>query len=294
LATATVVQPFTDVTAGKLGTLGAASMKIGGLLAYENRLYVSGFLYYDAAKTQVVSHLVSNVDFTATRDVKGPYQVGTVPAGFISGYFGVIPAAWQEALGGPVLNGNCCLPIIRRTSYGPAAFSLDPSQLGRTNPLPATPLVYYPIEHHTLGDWDTASEIFNGATEIRSVVFPDGTRSVLFFGRRGLGPFCYGIGGASGGDCHDPSDPYKGTHGYPYNYSVWAYDANDLAAVKRGEKQPWDVKPYDVWSLTLPFADPRVHIQGATYDPRGNRLFIAQSFGDGDLPLIHVFAIGEL
>jgi hypothetical protein len=291
LATATMLQPFTDVTEGKLGTLGAASMKIGGLLAYENRLYASGFLFYDAAKTQVVSHVVSGLDFSATRDVNGPYQVGTVPSGFVSGYFGSIPSAWQEALGGPVLNGNCCLPIVTRTSYGPAVFSIDPAQLGRANPLPATPLVYYPAAHHTLGDWDVGSTLFNGATEIRGVVFPDGTRSVLFFGRQGLGPFCYGVGGESGGDCHDPSDQYKGTHAFPYSYYVWAYDANDLSAVKRGERRPWDVKPYEVWALTLPFADARAHIQGATYDPVRNRLYVSQAFGEGDFPVIHVFSI---
>ena len=42
LATATLLQPFADVTEGKLGKLGAAEMKIGGLLPYDGKLYASG------------------------------------------------------------------------------------------------------------------------------------------------------------------------------------------------------------------------------------------------------------
>ena len=75
------------------------------------------------------------------------------------------------------------------------------------------------------------------------------------------------------------------------SYYVWAYDANDLAAVKRGEKRPWDVKPYLAWSLSLPFADARAYILGAAYDPVRNRIFLTQAFGDGDRPLVHVYAV---
>ena len=121
------------------------------------------------------------------------------------------------------------------------------------------------------------------------VVFPDGTRSVLFFGRHGLGPFCYG----TGEKCHDPYDGSQGTHGYPYAYRVWAYDAVDLAAAKNGEKQPWDIKPYAVWNLDLPFASGSGHLNGAAYDPVTGQIFVSQAFGDGTKPLIHVFTVGS-
>jgi Bacterial Ig domain len=297
LATAPVLQPFAEITEGKLYTDinpgDPNAKKIGGILPYQGRLYVTGFAYYDGNDTQVKSHFVTGMDFSVQGDVDGPYQVGTmtVGAGFVSGYLGRVPANWQDAFGGPVVTGNCCLPIISRTSYGPALFTIDPTQLGLVDPLPATPLVYYPIEHHTLGDWDQQSTVFNGATEIKGVVFPEATRTVLFFGRQGLGPFCYGIGGEIGGDCYDPADPYKGDHAYPYVYYVWAYDANDLAAVKRGEKQPWEIAPYAYWPLPLPFTDIRTHIEGAGYDPATNRIFVSQSFGDGDQPVIHVFSV---
>ena len=213
--------------------------------------------------------------------------MGALGAGVVSGYFGLVPAAWQAVLGGPVLNGNCCLGVISRTSYGPAVSTIDPTTIGVSTPASSTPLVYYPSVYPALAPWNGTNPYFNGTTEVRGIVFPEGTRSVLFFGRHGLGPFCYG----TGDDCNDPVDGAKGTHGYPYAYYVWAYDAADLAAVKNGQKQPWDVKPYAVWQLNLPFAVENAHLGGATYDPATGRIFVSQAFGDGTKPLIHVFTI---
>ncbi len=107
------------------------------------------------------------------------------------------------------------------------------------------------------------------------------------FGRQGIGPFCYGTGAA----CHDPADNSQGTHGYPYVYFVWAYDAADFAAVRAGTKQAWEVVPYAIWTLPLPFGNPNAHLNGAAYDPVTGRIFVSQGFGDGAKPLIHVFAV---
>ena len=73
---------------------------------------------------------------------------------------------------------------------------------------------------------------------------------------------------------------------------MWAYDANDLAAAKAGQKAPWDVKPYATWPLVLPFSEEgHAVLNGAAYDPETGRLFLSQGFGDGELPVIHVFTI---
>jgi hypothetical protein len=87
------------------------------------------------------------------------------------------------------------------------------------------------------------------------MVFPSGSRSLLYFGTQGIGKFCYGEGtsdpslnGKPTPDgtiwCYDPDNSSKGTHAYPYVPEVWAYDARDLLAVRRGLKKPWQVKPY--------------------------------------------------
>jgi hypothetical protein len=308
LATAMVLQPFADATEGQLGLVGPNNVKIGGLLHFHGQLYMTAYVYYDASASQTLSHFVANPNLGVHGDLKGPVKVGTIGAGFVSGYFGLVPEPWIAALGGPVLNGNCCLGIISRTSYGPALFTLDPSAIGNKEPVPATPLLYYPSKHPLLepgatGDgWSNTSTLFNGSTTVTGVVFPENTRSVLFFGRHGA-TFCYGPGTsdtklagtpAEGGVdryCYDPTESSKGTHGFPYAYYVWAYDANDLAAVKAKKKDPWSVRPYATWGFELPYSDQSGRIMGATYDAKNSRIFVSQAFGDGEMPVIHALKL---
>ena len=238
----------------------------------------------------------------------GPAQVGTLGAGFVSGYMTLIPPEWQSAFGGPALTGNCCLSVISRTSYGPAAFVFDPAAVGDSVPVPDSPLVYYPSSHPTLGTWGDSWDpswgiVWDGSTMIRGIIFPDDSRSVLFFGTQGVGGFCYGEGtsdpslaGKPTPDgtiwCYDPGNPYKGTHGYPYTAMVWAYDAKELLAVKQGEKQPWEVTPYATWPLTLPFGS--ATIGGAAYDAATGTIYVSQQFGNGSEPVIHAFTVENL
>ncbi len=301
---ATVLKGFSDVLEGrqtvwKVGdppTQGQAlqgvqtAAKIGGLLAYQGKLVASIFLYYDGNGTGHISHYVSGRDLDAVGDLQGPY-VTNWGAGMTGGYMARVPKALQAELGGPVVTGQCCLPIIGRTSCGPALFAIDPAQFGRVNPLPVAPLVYYPLDH-PLGPFDRASTLFNVTMQVGGVVIPEGSRSVLFFGRLGLGPYCYG----EASDCGDVAETSKGPHMAPYACYVWAYDVSDLSAVRRGEKNGWDIKPYAVWPLLLPFASANAKIKGATYDAATGRIFLSTSQnwtpqGDSDRPLIHVFKV---
>jgi hypothetical protein len=293
-------QPFVDATAGKIDGTGGTGNKIGGQLVYRGRLYGSVYVYYDAAGEQVVSHWARSGTSLTRGSVKGLYRVGSVGAGFVSGFMAEVPRAWRRLLAGPVLTGNCCIPIISRTSFGPAAFAFDPARPGA-----AKPLLYYPQKHPTIGAWEgswnpSKGVFFGGGTTIRGVVFPRGSRSVLFFGTQGVGTFCYGEGtdqrGLEGSPtpdgstwCYDPDGSSKGTHAYPYLAQVWAYDARDLRAVRKGRKRPWQVKPYATWTLRLPFGSGQ--IGGATYDPKGGRIFVSQQYGDDTQPLIHVFKV---
>jgi hypothetical protein len=255
--TAAVLQDCTDVTEGRLGLVDDGSVKLGGTLVYQDRLIVSAYGYYDADANQVVSHFASGLNLALAGDISGPHQVGGW-AGIVSGYMALIPAEWQVELGGPALTGNCCLAIISRTSFGPAVSVFDPAQVGLQDPLPAEALLYYPQEH-PLAPWDATDPYFNGSTQIVGIAFPPGSRSLLFFGRHGVGPFCYG----TGSECHDPVDDSKGTHAYPYVHQAWAYDALDLLAVRNGALEPWEVLPYAIWQLDEMDASGGATIAGA-------------------------------
>ncbi len=298
-------QPFADATSGKIDATGGVNNKVGGQLVYGGRLYGSVYVYYDAAGSQIVSHWTRRSTSLTGTKANGLYRVGRLGAGLVSGFMAEVPPQWRRLLGGPALTGNCCIPIISRTSFGPAAFAFDPARLGVARPVPDTPLVYYPQEHPTLGAWDATwnpakGVFFGGGTTIRGLVFPRGTRSVLFFGTQGTGTFCYGEGtdrqslaGTPTPDgttwCYDPDDSSKGTHAYPYVPEVWAYDAAELLAVRRGRKRPWQAKPYATWELKLPFGSGR--IGGAAYDPIGRLIYVSQQYGNGTEPVIHVFKV---
>lgn len=287
LPTATMLQKFTEASEGKMFKVdNDDAIKVGGLMAFDGQLYGTAYSWYDADGSQTLSHFVRPLDLSRRGEVRGIYQVGTQGAGHVAGPMAPVPEAWQGALGARALTGQCCVNIIGRTSAGPAVFGFDPWALDGSGPVAATPLVDYPLAT-PLAPWDGTNGLFNGSTQVRGIVFPVGTRSVLFLGRHGVGRFCYG----TGSQCGDPVDPYKGTHAYPYVYQVWAYDALDLVAVRSGVKKPWLVQPYAVWQLQFPITPERIHINGAAYDPASRRLFVSQAFGDDARPLIHVYRL---
>jgi hypothetical protein len=282
LVTATPVQGFYDPTDGMWTQMGGSRdmVKVGGLLPWGDKLAVSSYAYYDANGSQQASHVLGSRDLSVPDDALGLTKVGNLLTGYTSGYMAVVPAAWRGALGGPALAGNCCIPIVSRTSFGPALFTFDPDAIGTQAEVPAQPLVYYP-EDRPLQAWNATSLLYNGTTSVGGVAFPEGTSSVLFFGQHGIGPFCYGVTCFPGAG-QSPNAP-------PYISQVWAYDARDLAAVRAKTKQPWEVKPYTTWEFLFPSIPASKSVKGVAYDPATQRVFLSQD--NGEYPLIHVYRV---
>jgi len=302
---ARLLQPFEDPTEGHLRDIYDGDVKMDSLMVYGNRLYGTGYIYFDASNVQRVSH------YSRSRQLNQPSFSGwsqvweSGKSGFVAGMMAAVPNEWQEKLGGPAITGQCCIPINWRTSSGPAAFAFDPAQVGQST-ASATPLLYYPIDRATLGSWSDGNSTYGSTTEILGVAVIAGTRTVLYFGRNGMGKNCYGEGtsdssldGTTAPDgslyCYDPTNPYKSPHAYPYRYQVWAYDLNDLAAVKAGTKQPWEIVPYGVWPLSLPTPELAVRLGGVGYDPQRQLLYVSQLGGDPagyeHRPVIHTFRV---
>ncbi len=306
LPTATLLQNFTDSLEGKRNSVNPPDTNphyIGGQLVYNGKLIISVYSYYDGAGTQSTSHFTRPLNLTTTGQLAGPFRVGTLYPGFVSGYMTVIPPEWQPLFGGPALTGNCCLAIASEQSNGPAVSVFDPSTLGAQNPAPATPILGYPHSNPvsyqgTQSAWGVTSDVYNGTTDITGIAFPVGTRSVLFFGSQGTGPFCYGPGTSTSpppsGYCYDPAASGKGTHAFPYAYQIWAYDADDLLKVKGGIEPQYTPEPYNIWQLNLPFSsDTNLHkLGGVAYDPTTSRLYISQECVYANCsPIIDVFEV---
>jgi hypothetical protein len=292
LATAKVLQPLTHVVKRlPRNTLSDPGPdKIGGLLIHGQELIGTLYEYYDGAGAAVDSHFkLSSLDL-AKSHISGLFQVGRLGGGFVGGYMSSVPSRWRAELGTSYVTGQAALTILGRTSSGPAVIGFDPGQLS-TVPAPVTPLVYYPLAH-PLAPLDTQNPHFNQSTQIRGLVFPEGTSSVLFFGSHGIGPVWYGL--ATEGGRNDRYRTQKGPHAPPYVYQVWAYDVNELIAVKNGLKEPWGVRPYDTWSYDLPYPEDSKHIGGVAYDSSSQTIYLSQQFADQTLPVIHAFYIKSL
>ena len=286
--TATALQNLIDPLEGKLNSINPTdpnSKVIGSALVYNNQLFIGAFSYYDGAATQTRSEFSRPLDLSSQGKVVGPVKIGDRYPGWVDKYAALIPPEWQAAFGGPALAGGTLGAINSLQSWGPSATVFDPAQVNGVTTVAGATLLGYPYGT-PLADTATGNQYLSQADFITGMVFPAGTRSVLFFGRHGLGSYCYGTGGTAG-DCYDPDDGSKGIHSYPYRSQVWAYDANDLVAVKAGQKQSYQVMPYAVWQLDASFQD----VQGVAYDSAAQRLYVSQVYADNTKPLIRVYQI---
>src|SRR5262249_45013375 len=146
---------------------------------------------------------------------------------------------------GSALTGNCCVNLVSFESFGPDAFSWDPDNL--TNNQTIITQFYYPASN-PLMPWASTNPVWNDRTKIVGMVFLENTRTILYVGTHGTGTWCYGAGTT----CGDPVFPNtQGEHAYPYQYQMWAYDANDLQQVMAGQRPPYSVLPYARWTFDL-------------------------------------------
>jgi hypothetical protein len=73
---------------------------------------------------------------------------------------------------------------------------------------------------------------------------------------------------------------------------VWAYDANELLAVKAGTKKPWDVVPYTGWAFKV-FGDGNGGKGvGVAWDPATRLAYMVVDRANYPAPLVHVFKVG--
>ncbi|MCC6953138.1 MAG: hypothetical protein IT290_03375 [Deltaproteobacteria bacterium] len=281
---ATWLQPFADITEGRL--TGLSGDRLGSLLVVGSKLLVGSYTYYDGNGTQQFTIGDSGMTTATTGDFRGFFAPTGINPGRLGRYMTYIPSEWRSSLGGDALNGACCLAVIGRTSAGPSASVFQTSSVGSANPVPFKEVVGYPLGNPIRyqgqqGSCEIQSSVWNCTTTVDAVAFPSGSRSVLFFGSQGTGPICYKDTGPVG--C-------RGTGGYwapPFATQVWAYDANELVAVKNGSRTAESLEPYAIWTFNVQINIARYN--GATYDPGTRRVFMVEE--NGEDPIVHVFKI---
>jgi hypothetical protein len=296
-----IVGAFSD------GTATSNLANSSALHVWNNKLLFSVEYFYDSTPTQTKAYAVRPLDLTATGSVIGFDAFNGLGVRMITMFAGDVPTEWRTSLGGPVVvGGGISYSAIPNQSWGPSACTMDPVDITGSGTHTCTPLVMYPDGHRTLGLWEDnppSTPYFNFATQYRGGVIIPNSRTMLFFGVTGTDNFCYGTGheadypdlGVKYPDpvlgpftrCLDPTSPDSGNHGWPYIPIATAYDLADLAQVKAGTKQPWEVFPYDMWTIDFPVtldpAEIRSVASGASWDATNSKLWLTQmsQFGAG-------------
>lgn len=262
--------------------LPSGSVSIAGAFLDGDRRMFTANPYYDAGNIQRLGQFVNG-------EWRAVYQADR--QGYVSGYVCLVPDRWLEQLG-DIIMGCCGVPILNRTSWGPAAFGVRYADFV-TYPapaiVPARPLVYYNAAHPLEG--------FNDTLQMGGCVFDRGDEDLCFLGTFGIGPYCYGdkttdpalhdtsafnvMTGQETHLCYDPEPgrAEKGGHAYPYVYRLWRYRVAELLAAEH----PWDVMPTieDIPGV-VPIPTAKTRLLGvASY---GDRIVLSQAQGEHDQP----------
>ncbi|MBI1294246.1 hypothetical protein GC175_04725 [bacterium] len=276
--------------------------RIGGLavITGTTRMLINAYEYYDAPGDNTHTTLsvrdAGNLGFT---QLAGFFEF-TGGAGHTSGWISPVPAEWQSILGGSYITGaSSGIPIIGRTSVGPSAFIFDPEDVGRTSPISTTKLLDFSLDHPLHEDLENSSganKLWTHLSRATYGVIVPGTRTYLTLGYSGghESGVCYKCtqdnGVECGGYCAPQTDDY-------YHF-YWLWDMNDLVAVKNGEMEAHEVRPYASGEFVTPFAGDEPQLGGASFDPATGRLYITAQKADraqGEFtnpPVVMVYKVG--
>jgi hypothetical protein len=287
--TATILQAFVDLPSKLAVDPTVDTAYLGGLMVQEgvNKLIVSYYEFYDADSSMTLSHFVLDSLTLATANASAMYNTASGAAGHTAGHMLYMPSYWRTRFGKPLITGlGGGIPITNRTSSGPAAFAIDPTEFSAVS-TPTVNMLDYPIANPLRESSD--NDVWNSVSEQRGCWIPPNTRSIIFFGNHGTGLPAYGHGTADPqlagtevpGDAgffyiYDPVRLDKGYHAYPYDSWYWHYDLNDLLDVKNSLSERWEPQPiaYGSFDLHSTQADPRVGT--VMYDEVNERLVITE------------------
>ena len=228
----------------------------------------------------------------------GIWRVGGQSKYVTSDYLFPIPAAWANAhtpgrylATGRFRDGG-------QAAQGPALLAIGPASEGSPPPagstLPATPLLLYDNvlqpNPHMLDGYHHSDEWSGGAWLSAGM-----DAAVLFAGTKGQGQCWYGC--ADGTDAPPwPEDCDRGWWSTRFVAQMLFYDPADLAAVARGEREPWEPQPYatldvDPYLYHLQDDQQLYRLGGAAYDPERRLLYVLERLSDEDRPLVHVWRV---
>jgi hypothetical protein len=274
--------------------------RITGMAEVENQLILNGMQYYDAdANVRDTTLIIRTPDNLQGSEIDGFFQLQG--AAHAAGWISKIPPPWQQTLNSEYLVGNASgLPINSRLSIGPSAFTAHfwgvLNRDEKSGLILTTDLMDFSLKHPIVADQYNESRKNDLWTELSSASYGfiiPGTSSYLVIGRSGghdsgIG---YKITQDNGRLCGGPC-PVSAKDSYNY---FWLFDVADFLSVKAGEKQPYQIKPYQYGVFDTSHTNSG--IIGADYRADGNLLYVAYANADKSqsqyeaTPIIRVYKI---
>lgn len=303
LPTATTLQPFTDVTAGRQIPGLQDSLTVMDVQYYPQqgaqtsaKLYWVMFEYYQPFDE--IGHGWSELDFTNLQS-QGTWQLGDFcPAG-TSKYLFEIPPAWADThTPGKYLAAGRSRVLAEVGTWGPALYAFGPWNDGNPpangSSVAATSMLHYPFDddnryiNHLVRDFSNSDDWLDGAW------LTAGERSaVVFAGMKSLRRV-YEL--EYYGDYNVDGCGYKGWHAEPYYAAVMFYDPALLAAAVQGEIAPYEIQPYamlNVDDYMFQQGCRRQTLGGVGYDRERGLIYVLEKevMDDDAKPIVHVFQL---
>lgn len=257
LPSAQVLQSFTNVL-NRAPTGRGSSDRIGGMAVIDGKLFVQGYVTYDASgSVRDTTVVVDNPGNLSQSSVRGFFRMDG--AARVVNYLSPVPPEWQSELGGNswIAGNGSGMSIASRLSNGPSLYSFEPDDFGSSSSGSIDTLEYmdYPVEHPlstevitdtSFGyyDWDAFNVTLQNDmwTELSSAwygfIIP-GTRTFAVIGSSGMHESGggYKIVNSAGFECYGPcAKDNTDEHSF-----YWLFDMNEILDASL----PWKPLPYE-------------------------------------------------
>ncbi|MGD9496464.1 MAG: hypothetical protein AB7Y46_09145 [Armatimonadota bacterium] len=308
LNTARTLRPFTDVhtSVGRLGVLDEM-LRVGMTYLPPQGSQATGKLYLcfgqhfqEDDDRRVASHMWCETDLSGSA---GAWWVGDESIYAVNDYMLEIPQAWADAHAAGMRLGTGRFRDGGWSGQGPSLFAIAPWRHGDPPPdgtrLEALPLLRYSSTatdeepFHTLRDYHHSDEWSGGAW------LTAGDRAALIFvGTKGVGECWYGLPDGTVWEEPYPDDPLgqRGWWSTQFVGQILFYDPADLAAVARGEMQPWEPQPYATMNLdgglfAVAGTQQKHHVGDCCFDRARGLLYLFEPLADDEKSLVHVWRV---
>jgi len=323
LPTATVLQPFQDITAGMFAELEIPRAGLAYLPAQGEQ--TSGKLYFCWGQhfqfERTASHGWSELDLSSPNSV-GPWYLGDYTSYITNDYLFDIPEAWARTYAPGLMLATGRFRDGSWSGLGPALLAIGPWNEGDPPPpgstlQQVTPLLLYGenlpgvpeisiSEDRRMENYSEPDEWSGG-----SWLTAGDKSAVVFVGTKAIGRSWYGFSnGVEYPISGDSDEDYPDVPDWPHDARGWwsedisaqilFYAPEELGAVARGEIETWQPQPYAVMDLNEFLFDPgfdfergkRYLLGAAAFDRENGLLYIVERMADEDeRSLIHVFQV---